>query len=35
LWRCRLIHTARRASYVINKQPAVAGNAFNVVFAAI
>jgi len=34
-WRCELIHTLLKASYMINKQHAVAGNAFNAVCAAI
>jgi len=33
--RCELIHTLLKASYRINKQHAVAGNAFNAVCAAI
>jgi len=33
--RCELIHTLLTASYKINKQHAVAGNAFNAVCAAI
>jgi len=34
-WRCELIHTLLKASYMIKKQHAVAGNAFNAVCAAI
>ena len=35
LWRCGLIHTVHRASYMIDKQHAAAGSAFNAAYAAV